>query len=103
MSFAAVFITASGRKEAEKLSRMLVGEKLAACVNMLPALRSRYRWKGRIETASEVLLIAKTRRSLVSRLVRRVKAAHSYGVPEVIALPILAGNPDYLRWIKSST
>lgn len=97
-----MLITASGRPEAEKISRVLVGERLAACVNTVPGVRSRYRWKGKIETASEVLLIAKTRRSRMARLIRRVREVHSYAVPEVISLTVAEGNPDYLSWVRES-
>lgn len=102
MKYCIVLITASNTKEAEKISKTLVGEKLAACVNVVPKIRSRYRWKGKIETASESLLIVKTKKILVPKLIRKVKEIHSYTVPEIIALPIVQGNPDYLRWIGES-
>src|SRR5438874_1188591 len=88
-SFCVVFITASNAKEADRISLALVKGRLAACVNAVPAVKSRYWWKGKIETARESLLIAKTRRSLVGKLTKKVKAIHSYSVPEVIALPIV--------------
>ena len=97
-----VFITASNRKEAEKISRELVKEKLAACVNVFPRVDSRYWWKGKIETSSESLLMAKTKKTALPKLIRKVKAIHSYTVPEIIAIPIVAGNIDYLRWIEES-
>ena len=100
--YCVVLITASGRREAEKLSRTLVSERLAACVSTVPAIHSRYWWKGKIETSGEALLIVKTRASFVKKLVRRVRAVHSYTVPEVIALPIAAGNPEYLDWVGAS-
>lgn len=102
LSFVVVLITASSQKEAEKISKMLISQKLAACVNVVPKVSSRYWWKEKIETAHESLLIIKTKKSLLSRLVREVKSLHSYTVPEVIALPILGGNPDYLSWIEES-
>jgi periplasmic divalent cation tolerance protein len=102
MRFSAVFVTAGSAREAEKLSAAVVKEKLAACASVLPAVRSRYWWKGKVETASERLLIFKTRSAKVPSLIRRVRALHSYGVPEVIALPIRAGNPAYLKWIDES-
>ena len=101
-SFCVVLITASNRKEAEKISRALVGERLAACVNTVAKISSRYRWKGKIETASESLLIVKTKKSSVRALIKKVKAIHSYTVPEVITLPIIEGNSDYLNWIEES-
>lgn len=100
--YAVVFVTVSSAREADKLSRALVKEKLAACVNAVPGLRSTYRWKGKVETASERLLIMKTRTSKVPRLIQRVRALHSYSVPEVLALPVRAGNKEYLRWIDQS-
>ncbi len=100
--YAVVFVTVSSAREADKLSRALVKEKLAACVNAVPGLRSTYRWKGKVETASERLLIIKTRTSKVPRLIQRVRALHSYSVPEVLALPVRAGNKEYLRWIDQS-
>lgn len=98
-----VFVTASGPEEAERIGRALVEERLAACANLIPSISSTYWWKGKIEEASEALLVVKTRQDLLERLTARVRALHSYTVPEVIALPILGGNPDYLRWIDEST
>ncbi len=97
-----VLITAPNAKEADKISREIVRGKLAACASCIPSVRSRYWWKGKIEECSETLLIVKTKKSLVNKLVMKVKSVHSYSVPEVIALPIGSGNPDYLRWIKES-
>ncbi|HRY29892.1 MAG TPA: divalent-cation tolerance protein CutA [Elusimicrobiota bacterium] len=100
--FIVVLITASSSAESARLSKALVKERLAACVNIVPGLRSVYRWKGRIESSAERLLIAKTRRSKLPQLIRRVRQLHSYSVPEIIALPMLAGHADYLRWIAAS-
>lgn len=97
-----VLITASGNREAERLSRALVERKLAACVNIVPRVRSRYWWKGKIETAGEALLIVKTQKRLVPELIRAVRKLHSYTVPEVISLAVEGGNPDYLSWIADS-
>jgi periplasmic divalent cation tolerance protein len=97
-----VFITASSAAEARKISDALLKEKLAACVNVTAAVTSRYWWKGKIDTAKERLLIAKTTQAKVPALIRRVKEIHSYDVPEIIALPVLAGNPDYLAWVGDS-
>lgn len=99
----AILITASSPAEGEKLAEALVAEKLVACVNRLEGVSSVYWWEGRVERASEVLLIAKTRGELAGKVVARVKALHSYTVPEVVALPIVAGNPDYLKWIDEVT
>lgn len=97
------FSTASNEEEAAKIARALVEEELAACVNLVPAIRSIYRWQGKIEDGAEVLMVIKTRRSLVDALVARVKGLHSYTVPELVAMPILGGNPDYLAWLVDST
>jgi len=102
MKHCVVLVTTPGRAVSEKLSKGLVEGRLAACVNRLPGISSRYRWKGKIETAREDLLIIKSRKDRLPRLVRWVKAHHPYAVCEVIALPLIGGNPDYLRWIDQS-
>jgi len=98
-----VLITASSPDEGARIAEALVSERLAACVNRVDGISSVYWWKGKMERESECLLIAKTRGELVERLIARVKEMHSYSVPEVIALPIEAGNPDYLMWIAEET
>ena len=97
-----VLVTTPGRAVSEKLSKGLVQSHLAACVNRVAGLHSRYRWKGKIETAREELLIIKTRKDRLPKLTRWVKENHPYSVCEVIALPIAAGNPAYLRWIDQN-
>ena len=97
-----VLVTASSEKEARKIGTALLKEKLAACVSVVPKISSSYWWKGKIETTSESLLLIKTEAARVPKLIRKVKQVHSYAVPEVIALPILEGNPEYLRWIGQS-
>ena len=98
-----VLITASSPDEGARIAESLVAEKLAACVNRLDGLSSVYWWKGKMEHETESLLIAKTRGDLVELLIARVKELHSYSVPEVIALPIEAGNPEYMKWIEEET
>lgn len=98
-----VLITTSSVDEANKIAHSLVEERVAACVNMASPIRSVYRWKGQIQTDEETLLIVKTRAERMEALARRVKELHSYQVPEIIALPILAGAQDYLRWIDEQT
>lgn len=102
MKHCVVLVTTPSRAVSEKLSKGLVKGRLAACVNLVPGIGSRYRWKGKIETAREELLIIKSRRDRLAKLTRWVKAHHPYKVCEVIALPIADGNADYLRWIDQS-
>jgi len=88
---------------AEPLARSLVGERLAACVNIVPAVRSIYRWQGRVEEDAEVLLIAKTHCDRVEALSARVRELHPYDLPETLALPAVGGSPDYLGWVNAET
>ena len=98
-----VLITAPKEEDAVVIARALVEQKLAACVNIVGNIRSIYSWQGKIEDASEVLMIAKTQQIHFDALSKKVKELHSYDVPEIIALPILKGSVDYLEWIKEST
>ncbi len=93
-----VFITVPQGKGAE-IARFIVERRLGACTNIVSGVRSLYWWQGKVEDDGEELLIVKTRRSVLPRLIREVKSVHPYSVPEIIALPIIAGNPDYLKWI----
>jgi periplasmic divalent cation tolerance protein len=90
-------------EEAAKMGTALVDEHLAACVNIVPEIRSLFFWEGRTQDERETLLIAKSRRPLLTQLVSRIKTLHSYAVPEVIALPIVGGSPDYLAWLNETT
>ena len=96
-------ITAGSDEEATTIARALVDEHLAACVNIVPEVRSLFFWEGKTQDAREVLLICKSRRPLLDELINRVKSLHSYSVPEIIALPIVAGSRDYLEWVREST
>ncbi|MBI4376465.1 MAG: divalent-cation tolerance protein CutA [Elusimicrobia bacterium] len=98
-----VLVTAPREEEARRIARALVSARLAACVNVLPGLRSHYRWKGRLHEDAEILLIVKTTARRVPALVRFVKRRHSAQVPEIISLPILEGAADYLAWIQKET
>jgi periplasmic divalent cation tolerance protein len=99
-TYVVVFITASNEAEARRISEALLTQRKAACVNIIPRVNSAFWWQGKLESAAESLLIVKTRASLINEVVALVKENHSYTVPEIIALPILAGNPDYLEWIE---
>lgn len=101
--FVVVLITAPKEAEAEKIAKALVDERLAACVNIVKDIRSIYRWQANIEDEREVLLIVKTRKGLFSQLSAFVKGLHSYTVPEIIALPVIDGSGDYLKWINDET
>lgn len=98
-----VYITTSGEEEAARIAKILVEERLAACVNILKDARSIYRWQGKIEDEKESLMIIKTRKELFDSLKKRVKEVHSYTVPEIIALPIIEGSEDYMNWLKEVT
>ena len=95
-----IFITAGTREEALKVSQLLLERRAAACVNIAHNITSIFWWQGRLETSWESLIIVKTRVSKLEEVVRLVKEIHSYEVPEVIALPIIGGNREYLEWIS---
>lgn len=98
-----VFITASDDDEAAKIARMLVESRLAGCINIVKDIRSIYSWQGKIEDEKEVLMIVKTQKTLFDSLMKKVKELHSYTVPEIIAIPIVEGSEDYLKWLKEVT
>ena len=102
-TYLVVFITTSSYEEARKIADALVDLKKAACVSIVPKVNSLFRWKGKIEEAEESLMVVKTRAELFPDVVSTVKGIHSYEVPEIIALPIVEGNPDYLKWIDEET
>ena len=97
-----VLVTVPNAEVAETLAEALVGERLAACVSLLPAMRSIYRWQGAIARDSEMLCLMKTTAGQFERLRARVVELHPYQLPEVIALPIVAGHAPYLAWIAAS-
>ena len=94
-----VLMTAGSQGEADRIASELVGARLAACVNVVPGITSVYRWQGEVQRDQEWLLVAKTRREALDRLVAHVRQIHSYDVPEVIALPVVDGSEAYLRWV----
>jgi periplasmic divalent cation tolerance protein len=96
-----VMSTCGSAEEAHRLAHELVAQRAAACVNIVAPVRSIYRWKGRIEDAEEWLLIIKTTRASFDRLRTVLEAAHSYELPEVLAVPVVAGSPNYLAWLEA--
>jgi periplasmic divalent cation tolerance protein len=103
MDYLVILITAKDRAEAEKIGATLVGEKLAACANIVPGVSSIFCWENNIQKSEEVLMIVKTRKELYPALQEAVRKVHSYKVPEIIALPIVLGYDKYLDWIGSVT
>ena len=98
-----VLVTCASRVEARKIARLVVAAKLAACANLVSApVESIYRWKGRVESANEFLLVIKTTHARFPALREAILRAHSYDVPEIIALPVAAGSKNYLAWIADS-
>ena len=98
-----VLITASNKDEAATIGKVLVDECFAACVNIVPEVRSLFSWEGKTQDEQEALLIIKSRLPLLEQLIARVKSLHSYTVAEVIALPIVGGSADYLNWLREAT
>jgi periplasmic divalent cation tolerance protein len=97
-----VLVAAANAEEAARLAEMLVGARLAACVQIMPKMESVYRWQGKIERQAEVLLIAKTTKSEFAELERSVRALHSYETPEIVAIPLTASSAPYLEWLLTS-
>jgi len=98
--FQIVLTTCPEAATAEHIGRALVEERLAACVNILPPMQSIYRWKGKVETATEQMLMIKIMQSDYPAVQDRIRALHPYELPEIIAVPIADGQPDYLSWLQ---
>lgn len=98
-----VLSTVASVEDGERLAATLVDERLVACVNLVGPITSVYRWQGAVERAREVLLVMKTRATLVARLTARIEALHAYDVPEVVVLPIRGGAVRYLAWLAGET
>ena len=94
-----VFITTNTTGEAQQIASLLLEQKQAACVNIIPEVNSRFWWEGKLDSAQESLLVIKTRASRLPEIIDLVKGVHSNTIPEIIALPIVGGNQDYLEWI----
>ena len=97
-----ILITAKNVREANNIANKLVESKLIACANVIRGIQSIFRWQGKIDKAHETLLILKSKKSCLPKIIKMVKKYHSYDVPEIIALPITDGSKDYLQWIKSN-
>ena len=97
-----VLSTCDSEEQASQIARGLVEKQLAACVNILPGVRSVYRWKGKVEESTEWMLVIKSRRDLFPSLRAELQKLHSYEVPEVIALPVIDGSEAYLAWLDHS-
>lgn len=102
-AFILVYVTAPSTREADHIGRAVVEEKLAACANILPGMRSIYRWRGKVEDGEEAVLILKTRAELFDKVAAQVKKLHSNTCPCIVAIPVAAGAPNYLEWILDST
>jgi len=94
-----ITVAVKNKREAEKISVMLIRNKLAACVQVLGPVKSVYTWKGKIKKTKEYLCFIKADKKKADKIVKEIKRMHSYKVPEVIVTPIIGGNPDYLRWV----
>lgn len=98
-----VHVTTDSTEEAERICRAVLEARLVACAQITAPISSMYWWRGEIESATELMMILKTRRDLVPDVVRTVREHHSYEVPDIIALPILDGDPEYLDWVREET
>lgn len=96
------YITTKNKSEAKKIGKVLLQEKLAACVNIFDNMSSMYWWEGKIEEANETVLIAKTTKKLFPKLSKKVKSIHSYSVPCILQIPVTDGNPEYINWLKGN-
>ena len=101
--FVLIQITASDKAEAQHLAELLLEQKKAACVNIIPKINTFYRWHGKIEKGTESLMLVKTRRTLLSDIIKLVKAHHSYQLPEIVATLLHSGSEDYLSWLEDET
>ena len=98
-NYIVIFITTNAAGEAQQIARLLLEQRQAACVNIIPEVESRFWWEGELDLAQESLLVIKTKASQLPEIISLVKGVHSNTVPEIIALPIVGGNQDYLDWM----
>ena len=101
--FCWLYMTAGSVEEAKSIGKILVGQNLAACVNLLENMTSIYKWEEKLEESQEVIMIAKTRKTLMPKLIETVNSIHSYDCPCILELPVQGGNSDFLSWIESQT
>lgn len=97
-----VFTSVENQKDGEILGRLLVERNLAACVQILPQMTSIYRWQGKLESATENLLLIKTTQALYSRIETVIRENHPYQTPEILAVPVVSGSDDYLTWLRAA-
>ncbi|HMK54250.1 MAG TPA: divalent-cation tolerance protein CutA [Methanobacteriaceae archaeon] len=100
--YSLIYVTTSGENESKKIARILLEEKLAACANIIPSMKSFYWWEGKIEEDEESILILKTRSENLDNIIKRVKDIHSYDIPCVLEILINNGSEDYLKWLEES-
>lgn len=98
-----ILVTTSTKDEARKIADLVLSQRKAACINVMTGVDSTFWWQGKLDSAQESVLIIKTKASLLAEIIDLVRDMHSYTVPEIIALPIVGGNEDYLRWIDEET
>lgn len=98
-----IYITTKDKDQAKQIGKILVEERLAACVNIIDEMASIYWWNNSLNEDNEAILIAKTTQDLLDPLTARVKQLHTYECPCIVAIPIIGGNPDYLQWIEQQT
>ena len=102
LHYIVIFITTATAEEAQQISQVLLNQRKTACVNIVPKVSSLFWWQDKFDSAQESLLIIKTKAALLPEIISLVKKVHSYEIPEIVALPIIGGNRDYLEWIGRS-
>lgn len=103
MAAVMIYMTAGSQDEAQTIARQMVGERLAACANILAGVRSIYRWEGEVHDDPEVVVVMKTTAAKVALLTERIRTLHSYDCPCVVSVPIEGGNPEFIDWITQET
>ena len=101
--YVVVLITCQGMEEGRLIAAALLKERLAACVNIIEGAESHFWWAGKLHEANEALLMVKTKKSLLRELIKKVKSAHQYENPEIIAIPVIGGSKEYMKWIDEET